>query len=587
MTSTSSLKKIWAAYAPVLYKNRWMFLLMNVCMVLTVASKCIMPIWIARIATAIGTNDGDSVSIMWNSVWYIFGTLVLHNLAWLAYDCCIVKFETDCMRDIDERSFAHVQRQSLSFFENAFAGALVTAAKRMRHTFEFVTDAWVYNLGRSLVMTAITAVVFWNKHPLYGVTFTAWAVTYCIASWALARCRITRDECAAKADSIVGGAFADSFANIAVVKSFAQEIPEQRRFDAIVEDCRKKRFHAWIYGGWIARVQGLFIGFMELGIIAGLVYGWERSIISIGDFVFFQTYAILMIYQTFDIGNVMNKVIRHLMDAEEMAGIYDAQSDVNDVTNPRTLIVEDGNVEFHAVDFRYSATLPYVLKEFSLKIKGGTSVAIVGKSGAGKTTLMKLLMRYYDADSGYIRIDNQDIACVTQRSLRGYVSIVPQQPELFHRSIRDNVAFAQPDATQEEIIEALIKARAWDFVQKMQNGIDTIVGERGVKLSGGEKQRIAIARAFLANRPILVLDEATSALDSETERLIQEALHELMKGRTTFAIAHRLSTIMGADRIIVMDDGKIVEQGRHERLLEGNGVYAKLWSHQSNGYLQS
>lgn len=582
---TSKVQKVWNAYAPVLWQHRWVFALLNVFMVLTVVTKCIMPMWLSHIATAIATNDERSSSIVWTALWYIFWTLVAHNVAWLAYDWCIVRFETSCMRDIDNLSFANVQRQSATFFESAFAGGLVTASKRIRHTFEFVTDSWVYSLGRSVVMMIITMFVFWAKNPWYGIAFGLWAVTYCIASWFLARLRMPRDEIASKADSAVGAAFADSFSNNGVVKSYAQETAEQERFERISEDCREKRFWAWLFGGWIARVQGLFIGLMEFGIIAGLVYGWHEGMVTIGDFVFFQTYAILMVYQTFDIGNVLNKVFKHLMDAEEMAGIYEKESDVQDAAGARPLIVEEGNVLFHSVDFSYGEGQKRVVSNFSLDVKAGESIAFVGMSGAGKSTLMKLLMRYYDVDSGFIRIDNQDIAYVTQRSLRGFISLVPQQPELFHRSIRDNVAIARPDATEEEIVEALKKARAWEFVHHLPNGLDTLVGERGVKLSGGEKQRIAIARAFLADRPILILDEATSALDSMTEKLIQEALRDLMEGRTTFAIAHRLSTIMDADRIVVIDEGKIQAIGYHTKLLEEGGVYANLWSHQSNGYL--
>lgn len=583
---TSTIGKVWNAYAPVLWQHRWVFALLNAFMVLTVVTKCIMPLWLSHIATAIAANDERSSGIVWTAVWCIFWTLVAHNLAWLAYDWCIVRFEVDCMRDIDNLSFANVQRQSATFFENAFAGGLVTASKRIRHTFEFVTDSWVYSLGRSLVMMVITVFVFWAKNPWYGVAFALWAVTYCVASWFLARLRMPRDEIASKADSAVGAAFADSFSNNGVVKSYAQETAEQARFDAISEDCRDKRFWAWLFGGWIARVQGLFIGFMEFGIIAGLAYGWQEKMVTIGDFVFFQSYAILMVYQTFDIGNVLNKVFKHLTDAEEMAGIYEKEADVQDAASARALIVEEGSVTFHAVDFSYGEGLRRVVNNFSLEVRAGESIAFVGRSGAGKTTLMKLLMRYYDVDSGYIRVDNQDIAYVTQRSLREFISLVPQQPELFHRSIRDNVAIARPDATEEEIVAALKKARAWEFARHLPNGLDTLVGERGVKLSGGEKQRIAIARAFLADRPILILDEATSALDSVTEKLIQEALRDLMDGRTTFAIAHRLSTIMNANRIVVVEDGRIESIGDHSTLLDRRGVYAELWSHQSNGYLQ-
>jgi ATP-binding cassette subfamily B protein len=555
-------------------------------MILTVVTKCVMPLWMSQIATAITEGGPSAHARVWTVLWYVFWTLALHNFTWLAYDWCIVYFEVDCMRDVDQRSFARVQRQSARFFENAFAGSLVTSAKRIRHTLEFVTDAYVYSLGRSAVMIVITTVVFWMRDAWYGIAFAAWAVGYCVISYYLARLRLHWDAISAKADSAVGGALADSFGNNQAIRSFAQEEAEQERFDAISEDCRRKRLRAWLFGGIIARIQGLFIGAMEFGIIAALVYGWTRGIVTIGDFVFFQTYAILMVYQTFDIGNVLNKVFKHVADAEEMAEIYDTEPEVQDAAGARPLIVDIGDVVFHAVDFSYGSGLRRAVRDFSLHVRPGESVAIVGKSGAGKSTLVKLLQRFYDVNSGYIAIDGQYVTNVTQVSLRQFLSLVPQQPELFHRSIRDNIAFARPDASEEEIMDAVERARALDFIRRLPDGIETLVGERGVKLSGGERQRIAIARAFLADRPILVLDEATSALDSVTERLIQAAIRDLMKGRTSIAIAHRLSTIMNADRILVMDDGAIAESGTHTQLLGSKGLYADLWSHQVDGYLR-
>lgn len=258
--------------------------------------------------------------------------------------------------------------------------------------------------------------------------------------------------------------------------------------------------------------------------------------------------------------------------------------EIVDQKNATTLITKGGKITWENVDFTYGAQ--HVFEDFNLTIKPGQRVGLVGHSGAGKTTFVSLLLRQHEVTGGAILIDGQNIAAVTQDSLRNNIAVVPQEPMLFHRSIRENIAYGKPDATDEEIIAVAKKAEAHEFISALSEGYDTLVGERGVKLSGGQKQRIAIARAMLKNAPILILDEATSALDSESEVAIQKALHELMEGKTVIAIAHRLSTLREMDRIIVLDKGEIVEDGTHQELSRGNGIYARLWDHQAGGFLQ-
>lgn len=287
-----------------------------------------------------------------------------------------------------------------------------------------------------------------------------------------------------------------------------------------------------------------------------------------------------------------NGIYRRLEEALTDAGLYieysDVPSTVSDSPNAKQLSVNKGAVAFNSIDFSHHDVSDEnaLFEQFSLKIEAGTRVGLVGHSGAGKSTLVNLLLRYSNVDGGTISIDGQAIADVTQESLHHAIAYVAQEPMLFHRSLRDNIAYGKPDATDDEILYAAKSAFAYEFIKDLPNGLETLVGERGVKLSGGQRQRIAIARAILKDAPILVLDEATSALDSESEKLIQDSLSELMKNRTSIVIAHRLSTIAKLDRIIVLDNGKIAEDGTHAELLTKKGIYSRLWNHQSGGFIE-
>jgi ATP-binding cassette subfamily B protein len=270
---------------------------------------------------------------------------------------------------------------------------------------------------------------------------------------------------------------------------------------------------------------------------------------------------------------------------EEVVDIFDLEYDITDPKNPEKLKVAEGKIVFENISFAYKGGIP-VFKDFSMSINPGERIGIVGHSGAGKSTITKLLLRFTDVTSGAILIDGQDIRNITQNDLRSTIAYVPQESILFHRTIRENIAYSRPDATDEEIEVVAAKAHSDEFIEKLPQGYETLVGERGVKLSGGERQRIAIARAMLKNAPILVLDEATSSLDSVSEGYIQDAFTELMKGKTTLVIAHRLSTIQKMDRIVVLDHGNIVEMGTHRELITKSGIYADLWNRQSGGFIQ-
>jgi ATP-binding cassette subfamily B protein len=326
----------------------------------------------------------------------------------------------------------------------------------------------------------------------------------------------------------------------------------------------------------MALIQNLILGVLQAGLIGLVVWKWSVGRASAGDVAFAITAFMLMNGYLKNVGENIRMLQRGLDDTEDVAAYSRRSPEVADPPGAELLQVRRGQVVFDKVSFAYKNQPEAIYDAFSLAIAPGERVALVGPTGSGKSTFVKLLQRLYDIQGGRILIDGADISQVTQQSLRRAIAVVPQDPALFHRTIGENIAYGRPDATHEELVLAARRARAHDFIARLPRGYDTLVGERGVKLSGGERQRVAIARAFLADAPILVLDEATSSLDVETERQVQQATEALMAGRTTIVIAHRLSTIKGADRILVFQDGRIVEEGRHGELLAMGGAYARL-----------
>jgi ATP-binding cassette subfamily B protein len=386
-------------------------------------------------------------------------------------------------------------------------------------------------------------------------------------------------------DSRMTGVLSDAIGNHSAVMQFAAEDREESFFAEVVAKWRAATMRAWNADAWNYAIQGLLAIAVEAGLMIGAVFLWQQGLLTIGDFVLIQVYVIALIERLWNIGSNMRRLYDAFADASEMIDIIKTPHAIADAPNAPELSVSGGMVSFENVLFYFDEKQP-VLPDFSLAIASGEKIALVGPSGAGKSTITKLLLRLYDASGGAVKIDDQDVRMVTQRSLRKAISFVPQEPALFHRTLRENIAYGKQDATEEEIISAAKKAHCHEFISKLPLGYDTYVGERGVKLSGGERQRVAIARAILKDAPILVLDEATSSLDSESEHLIQDALKTLMEGKTVIVIAHRLSTIMTMDRIVVIEDGKIAAEGTHDELLDDHsGLYHKLWSIQAGSFL--
>ena len=381
--------------------------------------------------------------------------------------------------------------------------------------------------------------------------------------------------------SAIYGRVTDAMTNNLVVRTFTGERYESQQLQKLTNRFGKIWNHetgisvieANIRMGAMALVQ-----IIAIAIIGGITVSGG---LSVAGAIFVLAYLQRISSHLYMISEIVKGYEQSFLDAQPMTEMLMSSNDVTDKPSAKQLTVTDGAIQFSDVAYRYQDSASDVLTDITFTVQPGQKVGLVGYSGSGKTTITQLLLRFYDVSRGAIAIDGQNIQEVSQTSLRSQISYVPQEPLLFHRSVRDNIAYANPEATTEEIIDATKKANAWDFIQELPEGLDTVVGERGVKLSGGQRQRIAIARAILKNAPILVLDEATSALDSKSEALIQQSLDDLMQRRTSIVVAHRLSTIAGLDRIIVLDHGKIVEDGTHQELLDKNGRYAALWRRQA------
>jgi ATP-binding cassette subfamily B protein len=579
------MKAILKAYWPTVRKYKWSFAIATLFMALIMLSKAAYPFLLRDLLDGL---NGVPTKDVWQTFCLMILLVIASNAVAWVFEIAKTSFDTKSKRDLDQRSFAAVQAQSMRFFEGSIKGALSANARKFSEAFENFTDVFMYQLGRNGVMILATLCAFLWQWPLIALIFGVWLVVFIGTCWWFAKWRLPLSIDASKKDSRVSGGFGDSFENYAAVKSFAMEREEQRRFNKLTEDSYESLRKSWTMRKMLMRIQMILLGVFELLVIYILIRGWQAGTVTVGEFVFFQAFLVNVVGQVWDMSGAFHQIFRYVAQAMPMAEVYALVPEVQDAPGARPLIVNQGEIEFHAVDFRYTDQVTNErgdISDFSLRIAPGKTVAIVGRSGAGKSTIAKLLSRQFDVDSGMICIDGYDIANVTQVSLRQQIAVVPQDPCLFDRSLRDNIAFARPDATEQEIIEAAKRARIWEFIQSKPQGLDTIVGERGVKLSGGEKQRVALARAFLADAPILVLDEATSSLDSETEHEIQSITEDLLRHRTCIVIAHRLSTVCRADTIIVMEKGVIKEVGTHKELRRKGGIYANLWAHQSGGYI--
>lgn len=514
--------------------------------------------------------------------------LLLRGIAWLAWRVegfLSTDFQPRVMTALERTSFSYLLGHSFKFFADTFAGSLVRKVSRLSRAFEKIVDEFQFRFLPVTIILIGTTIGLLLRFPTLALIFIIWALVFIYINYRASLWKLKIDVLRAEADSRVTGVLADALANIITIKLFTGARREEKHFGDTLEDWRMLQTKGWRRGEIIFACQALLLVAVEIGLLWYGAILWSRGILTAGDLVLIQSYMVVVIHKLWDVGRSFRHVFEAFADAKEMVEILQLPYGVKDRRGAKELHVKQGKVDFKSVSFGYTSKHK-VLDRFSLSIAPREKVALVGVSGAGKSTIAKLLMRFDDIQSGSILIDNQDIDKATQESLRRAIAVVPQEPILFHRSLMENIRYGEPEATDEEVIIAAKKAHCHEFISRLPLQYGTYVGERGVKLSGGERQRVAIARAILKRASILVLDEATSSLDSESERLIQDALHELMRERTTIVIAHRLSTIMQMDRIIVMEEGRVVATGTHDDLYKDGGIYQKLWDIQAGGFIK-
>jgi ATP-binding cassette subfamily B protein len=479
--------------------------------------------------------------------------------------------------------FSYTTRHSHAYFSNRFAGSLLNKITNVISGIDSLIHDFLWSYLSTVVSLLVTLFFIFSIDVFSGFLFVLLVVAILVVNRLRMEKKRAYSKVSAAAGSRLRGSMVDVFTNISAVRQYSAADEEQKHIEELGNTWAVLGKRSWKHSELTQAINSLELFVFATAIFFVLTHRWQTGDISTAEVVFVLTLLSQLTGTLVFIGRSMTMYARVIGETQEGLDELIIPYELVDEASAMPLSVKDGSVSFNTVNFEFGENK--VFDNFNLTIGAGQRVGLVGHSGAGKTTFVSLLLRQHDVTGGAIEIDGQNIAQVTQDSLRENVAVVPQEPLLFHRTIRENIAYGKPDATDEGIVAVAKKAQAHDFISQLEKGYDTLVGERGIKLSGGQKQRVAIARAMLKDAPILVLDEATSALDSESEVAIQSALHKLMEGKTVVAIAHRLSTLREMDRIIVLENGQIIEDGTHDNLKEAGGVYQRLWEHQAGGFL--
>jgi ATP-binding cassette, subfamily B, heavy metal transporter len=520
--------------------------------------------------------DGLGVAVALVSSYALarFGGVLFDNLRNAVFE----RVGQEAARRLSLDVFTHIHRLSLRFHLERRTGALTRLIERGTKSIDTMLYFLLFNIFPTVIELTAVCILFWRG---FGWELVA-ATLLMVVAYIVYTQRITDWRAALRRDMVDSDQRAtaravDSLLNYETVKYFNAEAHENANYGRAIKRYTDAATKSEVSLAWLNIGQSFITNILMAGALAYVVWGWSQGRFTIGDIAFVNG-LLMQLFRPLDmLGMVYREIRQGLIDMEAMFRLIDTETEIADAPGAVPLQVAGAEIRFDAVDFGYDPRRQ-ILHALSFNVPPGAKLAVVGHSGAGKSTLSRILYRFYDIQNGSVTIDGQDIRSVTQNSLRRAIGIVPQDTVLFNDSIRYNIAYGRPEASEEEIIAAARGAAIHDFILGLPDGYQTQVGERGLKLSGGEKQRVAIARTILKNPPILILDEATSALDSATEASIQDALGGVSAGRTTIVIAHRLSTITDADEIIVMDKGRIVERGRHEALLARSGTYAEMWA---------
>lgn len=552
---------------------------------LNTAADVSIPLFAGRLVDAFAEPDRNAAL---DAALLALGAIVSLGVAMAAFRhvafVAIVALTQKIMRDVAAEAFARVQRFSTDWHANSFAGSTVRKITRGIWSVDQFNDLLLASLlSSALVLVGATTILgaYW---PMMGLIAAVGSLAYVgLTVWAALGWIAPAARLSNAWDTKLGGALADAVTCNAVVKSFGAEAREEALLSRVIAKWSRRTTRTWMRAVWTITFQNAAIALLRAAVLAAAVWLWWKQQASPGDAAFVLVMFGVIHGYLKDVGMHVSDLQRAVNDLQELVELHDEPVGVADRADARPIAIDKGRIAFKNVTFHYGGHPTPLYRDLSVDIAAGERVGLVGRSGSGKTTFVKLIQRLYDVTGGQVTIDGQDVGSATQASLRAAIATVAQEPILFHRSLADNIAYARPGATLDEIERAAALANAHGFISGLPKGYATLVGERGVKLSGGERQRVAIARAFLADAPILILDEATSSLDSESEGLIQEAIERLMVGRTTIVIAHRLSTVRAMDRILVFDRGRIVEQGDHAGLLRReDGAYRRLFERQAS-----
>ncbi|HVX58719.1 MAG TPA: ABC transporter ATP-binding protein [Candidatus Saccharimonadales bacterium] len=546
------------------------------------------PLIVARMLTKYSQGNAHSLSNFTPYILWFAALWALGEIVWRIAMYFLARLETRGMRRLYIAALNELLQKDIDFFNNEFGGSLTKKIIGYGRRYEQLLDTIAFDITPQVLPMMFGLVVLWLFSPWLSIILVLFILMALAAIIPLIKRRQGLVVLREAANNAMSGHVADAITNIHTVKSFAREDFEMDIHENLVKDFLDKTLRTWDYHN--LRITTLaspfYVAVNAIGLAIAIAVSTSHHLSLTVLFVTFSYYTTATRIML-NFNEIYRTLEASLSDAAQFTDLLLEPPRLLDPSKPKAFQPKTATVEFRDVHFRYDeGNSEHLFENLNLLIKSGEKVALVGHSGGGKTTITKLLLRFMDVTGGQILIDGQNIAEVSQKDLRKTIAYVPQEPAMFHRSLSDNIRYGRQEASQKEVVEAARLSHADDFINKLNDAYDTMVGERGIKLSGGQRQRVAIARAILKDAPILVLDEATSALDSESEKLIQDALWKLMRGKTTIAIAHRLSTIQRMDRIIVLEEGKIVEQGSHTELLATGGVYASLWKHQSGGFLE-